>query len=56
MLVRILLGVLVTVLLLGGIYVVENKLQTKRTKTTKVKRRASEEPDAGAPEHEANAD
>jgi len=56
MLVRVLLGVLVTVLLLGGIYVVENKLQTKSTKTAKVKRRANEEPASGASEHETNAD
>ncbi|MHC4161846.1 MAG: hypothetical protein ACYSUM_06935 [Planctomycetota bacterium] len=56
MLVRILLCVLLAVFVVGGIYVVENKLQAKSTKAAKVKRRANEKPDPGASEAEANAD
>jgi len=56
MLVRILLCVLLTIFVVGGIYVVENKLQARSTKTAIVKRRANEKPDPGASEDEANAD
>jgi hypothetical protein len=56
MLVRILLCVLLAVFVMGGIYVIESKQQTRSTKTTKVRRRANEKADPGASENEANSD
>lgn len=56
MLVRILVCALIVVVLIGGIRVAEKRLQTRSTKTTKVKRRGNEGPDSGAVEHAADAD